>query len=514
VKTTTLDLEEFENSETKEFDLCIIGSGPAGISLASKFIGTNVKVVILESGTTSPSQRHDELNDAHSIGVREIDPINSRSRRYGGAMQLWAGTSVPFSEIELLDRKEINISGWPITWKELVPFYKEAATLLDVKWNLFSQPYQELKTQMSDAFPNITGSILRSNNYFQAKNQDLTRSLDDNLSNALNVSIYTNATVIDFKFQQERLKHAVTKTINGRNVKVCAKYFVLCNGALEATRLLLTSCLFAKDIPYHLGKNFMSHPSFTDLGSIHFKKNKRKWVNKTQIHTKVDFELTFEEQNLQKVLRHNITMAPSYIKSQNLILASSTISKDFTQEDITKPESNSLLMQLWDIFCRLLGKRAWSNTWNVSIGIEQEPIEDRHLSLSNEKDELGVSKLQLDGGEISQLEKKTISAALSGLDKAIKQNGIGKFILSDNYLSGKFLSRQDSINHHIGTIKMGSSSTEGVVNNNLKVFKYDNLYVSSSAVFPTSSNANPTFTIVALSLRLGNHLKKRLIGHL
>ena len=112
------------------------------------------------------------------------------------------------------------------------------------------------------------------------------------------------------------------------------------------------------------------------------------------------------------------------------------------------------------------------------------------------------------------MEKKTISAALSGLDKAIKKNGIGKFILSDNYLSGKFLSRQDSINHHIGTIKMGSSSTEGVVDNNLKVFKYDNLYVSSSAVFPTSSNANPTFTIVALSLRLGNHLKKRLIEHL
>ena len=508
MKTLTLDLEEFSESESKTFDLCIIGSGPAGISLASKFIGTNINVAILESGITNLSQRHDRLNEAHSTGEREIDPINSRSRRYGGAMQIWAGTSAPFSEVELLDRKEIGISGWPITWEELVPFYKEAATLLDVKWNLFFQPYQELKTQMSDAFPNLIGTILRSNNYFQAKNKDLTISLDDKLSKASNINVITNSTVVDFEFEQGELTHAITKTINGRKVKLQAKCFVLCNGALEATRLLLTSRLFKNNAPHLLGKNFMSHPSFTDVASIHLKRNKRKWVNKTKLHTKVDFELNFEEQNLQKVLRHNIHMAPSYVKSQSLVIASSRISKDMNQEDTNTLKSIPLLVRLWDIFCRVFGKRAWSNTWNVSIGIEQEPLEDRSLSLSDEKDELGMIKLNLDGGEISKLEKKTISAALSGLDEALREKNVGELILSDLYLSGAYLNRQDAINHHMGTIKMGSSSTEGVVDNNLKVFGYHNLYVCSSAVFPTSSNANPTFTIVALSLRLGNLLKK------
>ena len=508
MKTFTLDLEEFSESESKTFDLCIIGSGPAGISLASKFIGTNINVAILESGMTGLSERHDKLNEAYSIGEREIDSINSRSRQYGGAMQLWAGTSAPFSEIELLDRKEIGISGWPITWKELVPFYKEAAALLDIRWSLFFQPYQDLKTQMSDAFPNLIGTILRSNNYFQAKNIDLTKSLDEKFSKASNINFFTNATVIDFKFEEGNLSHAITKTINGKKVNMSAKYFVLCNGALEATRLLLTSRLFKNNLPHNLGKNFMSHPSFTDLANVHFNKNKRKWVNKTKLHTKVDFELNFVEQNLQKVLRHNIHMAPNYVKSKNLVLASSRINKKQNQDDINKLPLNSLFFRLWDIFCRILGKRAWSNTWNVSIGIEQEPIEDRSISLSDEKDELGINKLKLDGGDISQLEKRTISAALSGLDKALRESSVGELILSDNYLSGAYLGRQDAINHHIGTIKMGLTSDEGVVDNNLKVFEYQNLYVCSSAVFPTSSNANPTFTIVALSLRLGNMLKK------
>tara|TARA_Y100001970_G_scaffold290514_1_gene424518 strand:+ start:3157 stop:4704 length:1548 start_codon:yes stop_codon:yes gene_type:complete len=510
VKTLTLDLEEYSESESKIFDLCIIGSGPAGLSLASKFIGTNINVAILESGITGLSKRHDQLNEAQSIGEREIDSMNSRSRRYGGAMQLWAGTSAPFSEIELLDRKEIGISGWPVTWEELVPFYKEAAELLDVSWNLFFRPYQEFKTQMSDAFPNLIGKTLRFNNYFQAKNIDLTMSLDKKFSKASNISIFTNATVVDFEFEQGKLTQAITKTINGRKVKLSAKYFVLCNGALEATRLLLTSKLFVNNLPNHLGKNFMSHPSFTDLAYVHFKRNERKWVNKTKLHTKVDFELNFAEQNLKKVLRHNIHMSPSYEKNQNLVLESSRINKEFNKFDANKPQFNSLLLRLWDIFCRVLGKRAWTNTWNVSIGIEQEPIETRSLSLSDERDELGINKLKLDGGEISQLEKRTISAALSGLDKALRENNVGELVLSDNYLSGSYLSRQDAINHHIGTIKMGSSCTDGVVDNNLKVFEYDNLYVCSSAVFPTSSNANPTFTIVALSLRLGNMLKKAL----
>ena len=174
----------------------------------------------------------------------------------------------------------------------------------------------------------------------------------------------------------------------------------------------------------------------------------------------------------------------------------------------------SLIYRFWDLICRIFRKRAWTDTWHVSVGIEQEPIETRTLTLSDRKDEIGVPQLILNGGEISQLEKNTISAALKGLGQILEQKGIGKLELSKNFLSGEYLDRQDPINHHIGTARMASSDSEGVVDKNLKIFDQSNLYISSSAVFPTSSNANPTFTIVALSLRLGDHLKKKIMGNL
>ena len=121
-----------------------------------------------------------------------------------------------------------------------------------------------------------------------------------------------------------------------------------------------------------------------------------------------------------------------------------------------------------------------------------------------------MRKLIIDGGSISKLEKKTVLEALKGLGRALVIGRIGFLELSQKFLSGKYLERQDPINHHIGTAKMGSTEEAGVVDKNLKIFDFENIYISSSAVFPTSSNVNPTFTIVALSLRLGAHLKKRI----
>jgi choline dehydrogenase-like flavoprotein len=60
--------------------------------------------------------------------------------------------------------------------------------------------------------------------------------------------------------------------------------------------------------------------------------------------------------------------------------------------------------------------------------------------------------------------------------------------------------------HHIGTVRMGTTERNGVVDSHCKVFGVNNLYVAGSATFPTSGQANPTLTIVALALRLAGRL--------
>ena len=501
-----INIEKLNDSLDLDCDLCIIGSGPAGISLASKFTESDQTIIILESGEVSLSPRHTSLNDGISIGQREVNTSESRARRYGGGMHLWAGTSAPFSEYEFIGRSHINIEGWPIDWDNFSKYYREAALLLGINFDNFNKPYKDFKTQMSEVFANLNLTNLRSNNYFAAKNIDLTISLENEFRQSKNIKTYTNATVVDFECSDNDISSATVKTINGREYSVSSKNFILCTGALEAARLLMDSSLSKMVNPEHLGKNFMSHPSFTDLATITFEQKIKSWVSKPSLDTKVDFELSFEEQQSKKILRHNIHAAPSYEKSQSLVLSSSSISSEKTSN---RKSHYNFLLTGWDLVCRIFGKRAWSYTWNISVGIEQEPMKDRNLSLSKDRNVLGQQNLIVNGGKISDLEKHTIDEALYGLKESLEANIDAKFKFSKKYLTGEYLEDQDSINHHIGTLKMASSSNEGMVDKDLKLFGLNNLYVSGSAVFPTSSNVNPTLTIVALSLRLGDFLKNK-----
>ena len=169
--------------------------------------------------------------------------------------------------------------------------------------------------------------------------------------------------------------------------------------------------------------------------------------------------------------------------------------------------ATNLIFFSLDLFFRFFGKRMWTDEWSVCVGIEQEPICKRRLTLSKEIDAFGSHKLIIDAGKLSELEERTISCALDELKKVLIEKEVGELTLSENFLSKDYLKNQDPINHHIGTVKMGLDSKNGVVDENLKVFEQKNLFISSSAVFPTSSNANPTLTIIALSLRLADHLK-------
>ena len=80
-------------------------------------------------------------------------------------------------------------------------------------------------------------------------------------------------------------------------------------------------------------------------------------------------------------------------------------------------------------------------------------------------------------------------------------------IIEKNYL--RELKKFNSNAHHLGTTRMGFSKKNGVVDKNLKVFGLENLFIAGSSTFPTGGHANPTYTIIALSLRLSEFLIKK-----
>jgi choline dehydrogenase-like flavoprotein len=149
---------------------------------------------------------------------------------------------------------------------------------------------------------------------------------------------------------------------------------------------------------------------------------------------------------------------------------------------------------------------------DIAGSFEQEPNPSSRVSLSDKTDALGMPLSKIDW----RLTDKTLNTArhfASLIDSEFRRLEIGKLIPADWLRDAKNANEQGVFhdqNHHMGTTRMSAAPSEGVVDTNLAVFNVPNLYIASSSVFPTSGHSNPTLTILALGLRLSDHLKATL----
>jgi choline dehydrogenase-like flavoprotein len=136
---------------------------------------------------------------------------------------------------------------------------------------------------------------------------------------------------------------------------------------------------------------------------------------------------------------------------------------------------------------------------------EQAPNPDSRVSLSDERDALGLNKIRLDW-RLTEQDRRSLVEHVRSLALELGAQGIGRTLmnLEDD---GRWPEVVRGGSHHMGTTRMHDDSKKGVVDRNCRVHGIDNLYVAGSSVFPTSGSANPTLTIVALTLRLADHLR-------
>ena len=145
--------------------------------------------------------------------------------------------------------------------------------------------------------------------------------------------------------------------------------------------------------------------------------------------------------------------------------------------------------------------------WNLNCAIEQAPRLSNYMKLDSMKDALGMPKISMHWDNLSKIEKDTILKSIEYFARELGVSGTGKIRLTKELLNGEVFEFDDPINHHIGTTRMSDNPKTGVVDKNCKVFGLSNLYIAGSSVFPTSSNVGPTYTIIALSLKLGKYIK-------
>jgi choline dehydrogenase-like flavoprotein len=153
-----------------------------------------------------------------------------------------------------------------------------------------------------------------------------------------------------------------------------------------------------------------------------------------------------------------------------------------------------------------------SNRFHLFYQTEHVPDADSRVILDPAStDEYGMPRIDV-RIRFAEIDHRTVKTFVTLFKNRVEESGVGTFHLSkeeQDFLSNPSASGFNSNSHNIGTTRMSNDPLSGVINRNCRIHGIDNLYIAGSSIFPTSSHANPTLMIVAMALRLADHLKVR-----
>lgn len=546
-----------------ESDICIIGAGAAGLSIARSFIGTSVNVCIVESGGLSGEEKTQSLYEGSSTGTPDFDPGLSRRRIFGGSCSGWGGGCIPLGKLDARDW--VPNSGWPISYEELKPYYAQAKSFCGIE----SHEFVEDSFLTPPSLPPLRfdgGNIVNKN--FALSPLLFGKDYLAEFEQAENVNVLLHANLLELEAYSSgsSVKFARIGSLGGRIGFVRAAYYVLACGGIENARALLLSNSVAPEGLGNdqglVGRFFMDHPScklgavFCDnpdqLARPYDRNLGRPYDRNSEKKAVLSFPeicLTDEVQKQHQILNGRVRPfavegpVPKGIQAlrelkvilrarrqkndENQILNSrvslSLLKNGEPQGAINTPPPNEGVIRLGlriglgigDIaraFVNKLAKKPTVKSDHVDLVgyFEQEPNSNSRIMLSDELDALGQRKVCIDW-QLTALDRHTYrtAAKLFGAELAKACNG--------RFQMEPWLQEDDSAApqvygtaHHLGTTRMSGDPKLGVVDRNCRVHGLDNLYIAGSSIFPTGGWAFPTFTIVAMSLRLADYMQMRL----
>jgi choline dehydrogenase-like flavoprotein len=510
---TFFDARALSDQTQLEADLGIVGGGPAGITLARAFSGTGVSVCLLEAGGLEVERESQALYDGESVGIH-YPLAASRLRFFGGSSNHWGGFTRPLDPIDFEPRDWVPYSGWPFGMAELDPYYPQACEILEVAPGRFDDTsYWERETDQT-LLEFVTGRIRPQYVHYSPPTRFGQRYRSD-LERSANIRVLLHANVTDIATVEsaEAVSHLEIRTLSGRSHRLEAKVYVLATGGLENARLLLLS---NKTIPAGIGNQhdlvgrfFMEHPHvggpgeivIADLDRLPVMFRDRVQVAGRYAHGAFNPTESFLRERRLLNATFMVGVAGEYHASQpsksdprtwgrrtDMLLAARRFLAD--AEGPIDPDDPDYL-GVW------LG---------IGCACEQTPNPASRVSLSNERDALGLNKIRLDW-RLTEQDRRSLVEHTRSLALEVGAQGIGRMLMSLED-DGRWPETVAGGSHHMGTTRMHDNPKQGVVDRNCRVHGVDNLYIAGSSVFPTSGSANPTLTLIALTLRLADHLRK------
>jgi choline dehydrogenase-like flavoprotein len=547
------DAHDLTEGQLLEADICIAGAGAAGIAIALELLDSGLDVILLESGGLKEERASQALYTGTVANAQlHSPPDRYRQRRLGGSTTLWGGRCVPFDDIDFEERPYLPGSGWPFTRQSLEPYYQRANTLCEAG-NFAYTVTEAFPSPLPPVLPGFTSTDYSTHclERFSCPT-NFGQRYRNRLVTASNLRVVLHANVVQVSLNQAgtRVTEVGLRTLEGKTCRVHARHHVLALGGLEVARVLLAN----RDTHHNgigndrdlVGRNYMCHVAGT-IGTLELHDQRAAISHgydlvEGGVYCRRRFALNAATQrrlgigNFIARLHHPRITDPRHDTG---ILSLLYLAKPFIPYEYAKrlhgeeaaswrqwlahvgnvcadPADTAAFLWNWYRRRHLASRKlpsivVWPKTRRFSLDFhsEQQPQSASRVRLDEQRDALGMPQLHVDW-RYSPWDIHTVRCSLALFARDIRNSGIGTFTYDAAELEAEILRDGAYGGHHIGTARMGDDPRTSVVNADGRIHGVGNLSIAGSAIFPTSSQANPTLTVVALAVRLAEHLKQQL----
>ncbi len=523
-----IDFREFPNFDEIHCDVCIIGSGAAGITMALELDGSGLDVIVLAGGPLRNEPESQDLYRSQVVGLKHVGIHEGRARVHGGSTTLWKGQSLTLDPIDFQSRDWVPFSGWPFGRETLDPFYLRA----DHVMNLPTIAHDETSWPKNRPKPpKFTPSTLHARLSQFTSVPDFSVMYREKLKASTNIRVFLNAHVTNLVTNSEgtRLDTVEVKSLDGRTNTLKPRATVVCCGAIETARLLLASDSFdprgvgnTHDL---VGRFFQEHiqGKMTVIRPTNRKLLRETFGVFADKGTRYAPKICATEslQRRERIL--NVYGDLSYeMPEDSAVEAAKILARAPRRRDLRAKVPRAL----WNVAKRphevilAVAKYAIDRTpmtptrGPIYLGVQAEQAPNPHsrLTLGDDRDALGMRRSVLDW-QVTDLDRHSLLVYVKAVSEEFARLGLGEVDLKAFHLPDDLAKMDERIidcNHHIGTTRMSDDPKYGVVDRECRVHGIANLSIGSSAVFPTGGASNPTLTIIALCLRMADRLKREL----